>query len=177
MARVIDGIDVSQWNGDANLAGLEFAFARACYGSRVDSRYARHVKRFRAARLIVGAYCFGVGFESPERQAAAFLRYSRGADLLVLDLERDPTRTMTRAQARAFIAYVKRHNPSTPIGLYHSRSGFPSLGQDFNWVAQWRATPPTGIGWTFWQYQGAPLDRDRFNGDLAELHELAGRVP
>ena len=77
---------------------------------------------------------------------------------------------MTTAQARVFIAEV--HRAGRKIGLYHSRSGFPSLGQDWNWIAQWGDTPPN-MPWAFWQWQGSPLDRDMFNGDHTALRKLA----
>src|ERR1019366_6297080 len=41
------------------------------------------------------------------------------------------------------------------------------------WVAVWGSVPPTRH-WNFWQYQGVGIDRDRFNGTLADLHALAG---
>ena len=171
-----EGIDVSSHNGDPTLRGLSFLFARACYATRADSKYARHVARARAAGLVVGAYIFGVGGRqaSVAAQVATFLRIAKGADLLALDLETNGTgATMTNAEARQFIALV--HKAGHPIGLYHSRSGFPALGQDWNWCAQWRTAPPVGIAWRFWQYQGHPLDRNRFNGTEAELRRLAGR--
>ena len=171
-----EGIDVSSHNGDPTLRGLSFLFARACYATRADSKYARHVARARAAGLVVGAYIFGVGGRqaSVAAQVATFLRIAKGADLLALDLETNGTgATMTNAEARQFIALV--HKAGHPIGLYHSRSGFPALGQDWNWCAQWRTAPPVGIAWRFWQYQGSPLDRNRFNGSEAELRRLAGR--
>ncbi len=170
---MLEGLDVSRWNGPPSLTGLAFAFARATYATGVDPKYATHTTRFRRAGLIVGAYHFGVGFVSPRAQARAFLAVAAGADLLVLDLERDSRQTMTHAQAREFIATI--HGAGRKVGLYHSRSGFPDLGQDYNWVAQWSSTSPTGIRWSFWQYQGSPLDRDRFNGDLAQLRALTGR--
>ena len=170
---MLNGIDISKWQPRTpGLAGLSFAFARATYATVVDPRYATHVAAFRRAGVVVGAYHFGVGFQSPAAQVSAFLRTAQGASLLVLDLERDSTETMTQAEAREFIRLV--HSAGRKIGLYHSRSGFPSLGQDFNWVAQWGSVPPTGIRWAFWQWQGSPLDRDKFNGDVIALRALAG---
>jgi hypothetical protein len=172
----LNGIDISKWQPTTpSLAGQSFAFARATYATTVDPKYAMHVANFRKAGLVVGAYHFGVGFVSVPAQVKAFLTASKGADLLILDLERDSTKTMTQAEARAFIKAVQATGKK--IGLYHSRSGFPSLGQDYNWIAQWRKEPPTGIPWAFWQWQGSPLDRDKFNGDKAALLELAGKTP
>jgi lysozyme len=174
---VIDGIDVSRHQSTTPaLGGLSFAFARATYGSYGDSKYAVHSAAFRAAGIVAGAYHFGRSTPSPELQVAAFLKAAGGADLLALDLESDGGNVpMSAAQARAFIAAV--HAAGRKIGLYHSRSGFPSLGQDWNWVAKWGSAAPTGIPWAFWQWQGSPLDRNRFNGTLADLNRLGGRAP
>ena len=172
-----EGIDVSSHNGDPTLSGLGFLFARACYATRADTKYARHVARARAAGLRVGAYIFGVGGKqaSIASQAATFLRIAKGAHFLALDLETNGIgATMTNAEGAAFIGLV--HKAGYKIWLYHSRSGFPELGQDWNWVAQWRTQPPDGIRWRFWQWQGHPLDRNRFNGSDADLRRLAGRA-
>jgi len=174
----LEGIDVSRWNAvpsQAMLAPLEFAFAKASQAYWRDPRYSDHVAAFRRAGLIVGAYHFGVGSSQSfvAQQVRTFLAAAAGADLLALDLERNGNGpTMSQAEAREFISLVQASGRT--IGLYHSRSGFPSLGQNWNWVAQWGSTRPTGVGWAFWQYQGAPLDRNRFAGTLADLRRLAG---
>jgi len=177
----LEGIDVSRWNAvpsQAMLAPLEFAFAKASQAYWRDPRYSDHVAAFRRAGLIVGAYHFGVGSSQSfvAQQVRTFLAAAAGADLLALDLERNGNGpTMSQAEAREFIRLVKASGRS--IGLYHSRSGFPSLGQSWNWVAQWGSRPPD-IAWAFWQYQGSPLDRNRAAGTLADLRRLAGlRLP
>lgn len=172
----LNGIDVSKWQPTTpSLVGLSFAFARATYATTVDPKYAMHVANFRRAGIVVGAYHFGVGHKPIHEQVRTFLHAAKGADLFILDLERDSTQTMTQAEAREFIRLVRAAGKK--IGLYHSRSGFPELGQNYNWVAQWRKEPPTGIKWAFWQWQGSPLDRDKFNGAKAQLLALAGRAP
>ena len=185
---MLHGIDVSEWQARTpSLARLSFAFARATYADRPDIRYVQHAHAFRAAFLWSGAYAFGVGAAqaSIAAQAAAFLIAAGRADLLVLDVEPnwlirpDGTKylgpTMTTAEAAEFVKLV--HARRRWIGLYHSRSGFPDCGQDFNWIAQWTTTAPTGIPWSFWQTSGVGLDRDLFNGDLAALRRLAGLTP
>lgn len=172
----LEGIDVSRWQATTpSLAGKSFLFARATYGAVHDPMYATHAAHARAQGVLVGAYAFGVGDVPVADQVAAFLAAAGPASFHVLDLERNGGRpSMTATQAVAFIngVQVKGHK----IGLYHSDSGFPNLGQNWNWVAKWGATPPTRH-WEFWQYDGSPLDRDRFNGDLAALRSLAGIHP
>lgn len=175
---MLAGVDVSEYNGLASTAGLAFAFARATYGPHLDERYDAHAAHFRAAHIVLGAYHFGVGWATPDAQADAFLAGALGADLFALDLETDKTKTMTEAQARAFIGAV--HRRGKRIGLYHSESGFPGdLGQDWNWRAKWTSLGRVGLNrprspWAFWQWQGTTLDRDWFNGDRAALLHLAG---
>lgn len=166
------GVDVSRWNSTPSLSGLSFLFARATYNTFVDPRYVTHTTAARAAGLIVGAYHFGVN-GPVAAQVSAFLSVAAKAQLLVLDLEKDGDNPrMTDDQARQFIAGV--HARGRKIGLYHSRSGFPDLGQDYNWVAQWSATPPTGVSWSFWQYSGVGLDRDQYSGSWLQLRAMAG---
>lgn len=170
---MLAGIDVSTFNtlSSRTLDGLAFAFARATYGRDPDGKYASHTAAFRAAGLVTGAYHFGNGLSTGAQQAASFLAVAHGSDLLALDWEGD-AHPMNDDQARDFVRAVKAAGRS--VGLYHSRSGFPNIGQDWNWVAQWGHAVPTGLRWSVWQWQGSPLDRDLFNGDLAALRRLAG---
>lgn len=170
----LEGIDVSRYQRTTpNLAGLSFLMARATYGTARDPMFATHIANARKAGLLVGAYHFGVGDISAPVQGGAFLAAAGAVDFYVLDLERNGSAmSMTHAQATLFMAGVRAKGHR--IGLYHSDSGFPSLGQDWSWVAKWGATPPSR-SWAFWQYRGSPLDLDRFHGDSAALHALAGQ--
>jgi hypothetical protein len=177
----LEGIDVSYAQTHTpSLAGLAFAFARATYGVATDSMYATHAAAFRKAGIVLGAYAFGVNADG-SAQARVFLAVAHGADLLALDQEQEyrtdpvtgkkiPIPPMTDAQAVAFIATA--HKAGYKCGLYHSDSGFPDHGQDWNWVANWDAQPARPFA--FWQHRGAPLDLDHFNGTLADLHKLTG---
>jgi hypothetical protein len=176
----LDGIDISKWQPTTPpLAGQSFAFARATYATTVDPKYAMHVANFRRAGLVVGAYHFGVGFVTPLAQVKAFVAVAKDADLLVLDLERDTTKTMTRAQGREFIRRLRAAAPGKTILLYSSRGTWPGdLGQDANWVADYTGQPDRvgvspRIPWAFWQWTSRPWDKNRFAGDLAELRALA----
>ena len=170
----LEGIDCSKYQTTTPpLATRSFLFARATYSTWPDPMYATHIANARAAGLIVGSYHFGTAAYVPS-QVAAFLGAAGSVDLYVLDLESNGGQpSMTQTQARAFIAAVQK--TGRKIGLYHSESGFPSLGQDYDWVANWSQVPARH--WTFWQYRGSPLDLDRFNGDIAALRALAGKAP
>jgi glycosyl hydrolase family 25 len=167
------GIDVSRYQTvTPPLAGRSFLFARASIGTQRDPTYAMHIGNARAAGLIVGAYHFGDNRIPVADQARAFVAAAGDVDFYFLDVE--GAHAMDAGQIRAFFAMVRAAGHR--VGLYHSLSGFPELGQDYNWVAYWAAVPPS-INWTFWQYRGSPLDLDRFIGTLDELRALAGRLP
>lgn len=192
---MLNGIDVSKYNGDANLEGLDFAIVRATYGSTPDPKFTHHLLRFRAAGLPTGAYHFGVGGTQTTitAQASAFLVASKAADFFALDMEAnwlrraDGTRylgpTMTKDEGRKFILLLRAGAPGKKILLYSSRGTWPGdLGQDANWVADYAGRPDRlstrpRIKWLFWQYQGHPLDRNKFNGDLGALLWFAGKGP
>ncbi len=167
------GIDVSYANaGDTTSPSVSFVIARATYGKQRDGRYIQHTISTKRQGKIPGAYGFGI-YGSGYEQAVAFLAAAGIVDIYALDLEVEKgKRRMTETQARAFIAYVKAKKGHCL--LYHSDSGFPSLGQTGNWVAKWSETPPTRP-WHFWQYHGAPLDRDMFHGSLDQLKAYVGR--
>lgn len=165
----LTGIDISYAQTTTPpLTGLAYVIVKASQANFVDPRWAQHSGNVRAAGLPLGAYCFGVsGSRTPvATQVQLFLATAKDADFLALDVEQDtkwPT-SMTNAEASQFINAV--HGAGRKIGLYHSLSGFPSLGQDFNWVAYWESVAPS-IPWTFWQYSGTTVDHDKFAGDAA----------
>ncbi len=168
----LEGIDNSVFNrADPNPSGLSFVISRATYGTNPDRRFDQHSSYAIRSGLVSGAYHFGVA-GNISGQVDAFLAVAEPLKFLALDLEYNGENTMTNNEASVFIAAI--HSHGLKIGLYHSQSGFPHLGQDWDWVARWRTTPPAS--WRFWQYAGTPLDRDKFNGTLAQLRALAGLV-
>ena len=169
----LQGIDISSYQATTpDLSPYAFVFCRATYGTSVDVMYAKHSAAVRKASEVLGAYAFGrSATKAPiADQVSVFLAVAKDADLLALDLEGDGANVgMTNAEATAFIAAV--HAAGRTIGLYHSDSGYPTLGQDWNWVASWGRLAPARP-WTFWQFRGSPLDLDTFNGDAAALKAL-----
>lgn len=163
------GIDVSVYQAATpSLKGLSFLFARASIGWNTDSRYGQHTANARAAGLVVGAYHFGTQARIAT-QVQTFLDAAGDVDLYALDVE--GLQAPSHAQAAEFIKAMQKAT-GKPVGLYHSESGFFDAGQDFDWVANWSQVPARP--WDFWQYRGSPLDLDRYNGTLDQLHELAG---
>ena len=174
----VQGIDVSKWQlSTPRLAGLDFLFARASIGTAKDVRYDMHIRNARAAGLVTGAYHFNWSTLSVRDQVDAFLAAAGDVDFLFLDVEYagNGISAFSTAQAREFIDRV--HQRGRKIGLYMSDSNYKgSVGQDYHWVARWTSQPPTR-DWDFWQWQGSPLDRNRFSGTKAQLVKLAGGAP
>ncbi len=170
---MLNGIDISHYQTTTpNLTNEDFVFVKTTDGLNKDPMYDMHVSNVLKAEKVLGDYAFGYDLSptfSAEQQAAAFLLF-RTTELLALDLENSKI-PMTNTQGAAFIAYV--HAKGHKIGLYHSDSGFPNLGQDWNWVANYSVKPTRK--WTFWQSSGGPLDQDVFNGDMTALLALAGK--
>jgi len=172
----LPGIDVSAYQTTTpSLAGLSFAFAKASEGLFADPKYAMHQANFAKAGIVRGAYHFNrndVG--DPTKQATFFLAIAGNVDLLALDVE--GTHAFSLAQSQTFIAAI--HAAGKRIGMYHSRSGFPNAGQDWNWVADYTGQVPS-IPWSIWQYGPrkigtVSIDGDTFAGDAAALQKLVG---
>lgn len=163
---MLEGIDVSAWQATTPpMAGLAFAFVRSSYGTSVDPRYGQHAAGVADAGLVLGAYHYFVPGYPAADQVATFLGAARGARLLAIDLEGTGDTAAGRAVVADMIARIQA--TGRRAGLYHSLSGYPSLGQDWRWVADWSASPT--IPFDFWQYRGSPLDLDRYNGDAASF--------
>ena len=169
---MLNGIDVSRYQSTTpDLSGMSFLFARATYATWPDGMFATHIANARKHGLIVGAYAFGTA-APVAAQVSAFLAAAGSVDLFALDLERNGNQaSMTHAQARQFIAAVQA--TGRKCGLYASESGYPDLGQSWNWIANWSQVPAHPFA--FHQYRGSPLDLDHFNGTLAQLRALAGK--
>jgi hypothetical protein len=175
MSDVALGIDISTYQVHTPpLKGLSFLFARASIGTMTDGRYAMHIANARKAGLVTGAYHFGDKNINPVRQAQVFLAAAGDVDFYFLDVEGKTAQGP--ADIRAFFAEVRKAGKR--IGLYHSSSGFPELGQDYNWIAMWdpHGRPPSHR-WDFWQQRGSPLDLDRYNGSTDELRLFARALP
>lgn len=181
----LNGLDISEYQSTTPpLGGQSFVFARATYDCHPDAKFAQHMSAARMAGIVRGAYHFATGRSSADAQAQAFLTAAGDAHLLAVDFENDSV-PASAALVQALIASIKAKDPRhRKVGLYHSESGFPELGQDFDWVAHWGAAFPARH-WQFHQYTSdgslagysGRLDLDRFNGDLPALHALAGIAP
>jgi hypothetical protein len=167
----VEGIDVSHHQSTTpGLSGLGFLIARKSIGTQQDEKYGLHIGNARRAGLLTGAYHFNWSTLSVADQVRAFLANVGDVDFYALDVEPDSgTPAFSRTQARDFIARVQ--DTGRECGLYMSESAFFDAGQDWNWIANWSNRPSSP--YRFWQYHGGPIDRNRFEGTLAQLRALA----
>lgn len=149
-------------------------------GDYADTAYAGRRPQAEAAGLLWGAYHFGTGQSSGERQAAFFLAMSRPGPqtLLALDIEandNNPANTMTLEQAEAFVRTVGERTGHLPVVYIHptwaNGDPLPVSGMSFGaritpdsilarcglWVADYHDSPEVPFawaskGWRLWQY-------------------------
>lgn len=99
---MMDGIDVSMWQGDINLAtvtkGLDFVIVKATEGvGYTDPEYKRNVKKVRAAKKLLGLYHYAradgnKGAAGARKEAAWFVQTAGdavGEAILILDWEKE----------------------------------------------------------------------------------------
>jgi lysozyme len=164
-----------------------------------DPMYEKNRKKALAAGLLWGAYHFATGSNGVQ-QAINFLSVVNDIEstLLVLDFEPNPTGpSMSLEEARAFTTHLFEQTGRWPgfysghyikqlLGTGHD----PVLAKSWFWLAQYGPTavvPANWPTWTLWQYTDGAIgpaphsvsgiglcDRDKFNGDEAELHRLWG---
>jgi lysozyme len=151
-------------------------------GDYADTAYAARRPQAESAGLLWGAYHFGTGQMSGERQAAFFLAMSRPGPrtLLALDLEaneNNPSNSMSLEQGEAFVRSVAEATGRLPVVYVHPTwaNGEPlpnsglSLGATITpnsilarcglWVADYHDSPEVPLawaatGWRLWQYAG-----------------------
>jgi lysozyme len=151
-------------------------------GDYADTAYAARRAQAESAGLLWGAYHFGTGQMSGERQAAFFLAMSRPGPrtLLALDLEaneNNPSNSMSFEQGEAFVARVAEATGRLPVVYVHPTwaNGEPlpnsglSLGATITpnsilarcglWIADYHDSPEIPLawaasGWRLWQYAG-----------------------
>jgi GH25 family lysozyme M1 (1,4-beta-N-acetylmuramidase) len=168
----------------------------------VDAKYAERQARAKAAGLLWGAYHFGTKGAAPE-QVSHFLETANptATDLLVLDFEPNSREaTMTLTEAEVFVEALRERTGRQP-GLYSGQSFLRErlgnrvdspLTDCFLWIARYSVQlpvlPKAFERFTIWQYTDGSsglqphqvtgigrCDRDKFNGDEAELRKFWGQ--
>ncbi len=195
-------VDLSHFNtvtsfSEIKQSGMVGVIHKATEGTNwQDPTYASRKQQALAAGLWWGAYHFGVN-EDGAAQAKYFLSVVNPGpqDLLALDFEQNPSSQMTIAQAEQFVTEVYNSTGRYP-GFYSDAlvgdllGGSPNsiLANCWFWRAQYGGSspsvPPAWPSWTMWQYTesgsvpgvGGNVDRDTFNGSLADLSRLWGQA-
>jgi hypothetical protein len=177
---ILEGVDLSYANLVTN-TWAKFYIVKATEDVHEDPRWGQHSSKVKAMKRPLAAYHFlrkpgdflfnnyhngkkvPVYASSIDAQIAAFLRVAGDVDGYALDWEAEPP---SKADTRHAVALVKASGKK--CGFYASDSVFFDAGQDWDWVAHY-GTKHWPAGAEIWQYQGAPLDRDRFEGTQAQL--------
>lgn len=182
-------------------SGLSFAFAKATEGTTyADPDFAANWAGMKKAGLLRGAYHFYRPNMDPIAQANHFLKsvphLDKGDVHPMLDVEVDDgvSAAGIAAGVQQWIDHVKAAlHRDVIIYTYiyfwqHNMNNTNHFVRECPlWIAHYTAAPqPTLVGgwpfWTFWQYtdQGSVdgiagiVDKDRFNGPLANLRKFAG---
>ncbi|MGP3962572.1 glycoside hydrolase family 25 protein [Nonomuraea sp. 3N208] len=196
MKGVLQGIDVSNWQGSVDWtghaeAGVAFAFAKATEGGDyTDKWFTRNWNGMRETWMVSGAYHFARPKGDPIEQARHFLATIRAAgglrrgDLLALDLEEDDGLRPEQVArfARRWCHFVERHGRVRPfVYTYYSfanRGNCAGLAEYPLWIAHPERprgqplVPRPWRDWTIHQYVNSPIDRNVFHGTRKELTKL-----
>lgn len=172
---IVDGIDVSQWQGEVNFvavrsANYRFAIARAASGTKPDEKFATNWSRMKSAGLIRGVYQYFRPALDGATQANVLLDIVERAGGLeasdfppVIDVEelggRTPAQMM--AEVRKWVDVVQRRTGRRPI-IYANQHWEEEYDNPSNlglplWVAkyttQWCPQIPSAWNdWVMWQY-------------------------
>jgi lysozyme len=190
---VTSGFDVSQYQPnfdfyERSLLGDKFCFIRGCYGTTIDSEFAKSWPNSQAAGLLRGAYCYFLANQSPIQQASILgnlTGYLRPGDLpSVMDWETSSPGPQELLNALSFLQEIELLTGKTPI-IYGSPYFLDSLSLDSRflkyplWIAQYGVqcplVPSPWPEWSFWQHSDSngTLDLDLFNGPLSQLQKFA----
>lgn len=182
----LKGIDVYHGDAVSFFAPNDFVFLKATQGgSTIDSKFQSRWADLFNDKIVRGAYHFFDSSADGVTQAKHFL--ATIGTLLptdlppTLDLEQeykgDPAGT--RAQAIAFLEYVKKETGRTcliygsPYFLEQSVVVDSRFAQYPLWIADYGDKPPRVPNvwgkWTFWQYTDHGVDQNFFNGDRVAL--------
>jgi lysozyme len=168
------GIDVSQYQGKTDFAGLqlqiqnrriEFIVVRATMGKDgVDARFARNWEGFRPLPVKRGAYHYYRPNENSTKQAQNFIKTAKlkSGDLIpVLDIEKHSTiqsKDKLREGLKNWLNIVEEHYGVKPM-IYTGDHFFWEVlhNQGFDeypiWVANYnQIVEPETENWTIWQF-------------------------
>lgn len=192
----VTGIDVSEFNGDVNIAALKgqisFVIIRCGYGSdysnQDDSQYEANVRKCEAAGIPYGVYLYSYAKNTAmaESEAAHTLRLLKGKRPLYgvwYDVE-DSSLPTGETLIDNCITYCRAiENAGYYCGIYASLSWWngrlnsPRLDPFDKWVAEWNDTLDYNKPFGIWQYtdngilNGRRFDMNRAYKDYPKIIE------
>lgn len=169
----VPGCDVSQFQSTFDTKKYKFVYVRTGFGTSIplDSMHATHVKRARAANMLVGHYHF-LRPGSIAQQAKTFVQNSgaKAGEFLVCDWETYDGTAPTTSEKDQFIKAVQKLAPNNKVLLYCNlnfwnsvdTSGFKGDGLA---IADYTTSTKAPVSdWVIWQYsEDGGLDKDRGN--------------
>lgn len=185
---MLKGIDISNYQADTP-SGYDFYIIKASEGvGWKDPKLDSHFNKVKTMTDLYGFYHYArpdLG-NTPEQEADYFLSlvgHHAGKAIFALDWEGKSLNYSTD-WALKWLNRVYEKTGVKPV-LYTSGSQVWSgkykniAGADYGlWIAQWGVSEPQlGSGWkvwALWQYQGAPLDKDYFNGNRDTWFKYCG---
>lgn len=199
---IIDGIDVSYWQGTIDWAQVKtvkkYAIMRAAHALKADTKFDANWKACHAQGLRCGVYQFFEPGIDPIAQADLMLgmmgKLQPGDLPPVIDVESkiDATPAQLAAAVGKWIAHVEKASGRKPMiysGGYFWEDNVKSsafLGNPL-WHPQYCTNCCPNVAnpwktWFFWQHSSTGsvagikgnVDLDRWNGTLAELEKFSG---
>lgn len=181
------GIDVSSYQPvltSSVISDYDFVFVKATDGAPMtrDPHFNANWAVLKKAGKIRGAY-HELSGASPSAQAALFMSAltSEGlqdGDMLAVVVSDysgvDGDRVLTFAND--VVAACKTAKVNCPLIIYSDLSFLPNLGSVKEyalWIAAYNPSAPKSVKpfgtWAFWQWTDSPVDKDAFNGTVAQL--------
>ena len=199
----VEGVDVSTYQGTVDwakvkAAGVEFGIARISDGTgSIDPTFTTNWSGMKTAGLIRGAYQFFEPGEDPIAQANIVVQHvgALGPGDLPVTIDVEVTGGQSAATIVAniqkWVNVVAAGTGKTPMvytssGWWSSNVSSTAFGSTLDlWAANWGVTCPSiasgWAAWKVWQWTDSGsvsgisgnVDRDRFNGSLADLTAYA----
>ena len=182
MTASAQGIDVSHYQDRLTAAALKpysFAFTKATDGPEIlDPNFYVNWALMKAVGIHRGAYA-ELWSGSPIEQADRFLDVVHAGGLEpgdMLAVVASDYQGVTDAEVKAFCDHVKAAAPRCIVLVYSDLSLLPALPSCTGyplWIAWPSSRAPRSVipwrSWHLWQWNETNLDKNAFNGTVAEL--------
>lgn len=175
----MNGIDISAWQGDANIdlnkLAYDFCVVKATEGTNYKNRYlATHCNTVLKKKRLLGVYHYANG-GSPEKEADFFLSCVKkyiGKGILVLDWEGQNNEQFGKNDLEwclKWCSYVERKSGVKPL-IYVQKSAMEGVKKSGYalWIAQYANFEPTG-------YQEHPWNENAYACSIRQ-YTSSGRL-